>query len=518
MTFLGGHELHRVHTAFRRSVATLCCLATAAMSGTGAQWVQAAPTTPEPEVRFAQNLEFTDALRVLARSARRTVVAPASQPGKVEGLPFPVPLSEALGQISAACDVYWRSRPDVIVFNRRFATPQTPLEMEVAEYRAIARELLALYRPLSPYKSDDLQVSRNQNRFFNTLTIPQLVAMRSPEGLPFLALPRPQQAEWLTINAAAVYSDPVVYLERAARLFGGWDQCRIRRTRPEYGRGWTLDYNAAPGTSDTGELILQQPGTFDGGALPPKPDTAGGEVVSTQTARLPAPLNSPAPPLEGEFTVEAMVQKLGAAGSLQIRAPEWARQQKLIVVTAPGATLGQVLQGLADLKGWNLTEPSKGIWALDRPVMPAQVRAPRAVHSLARASLGPDLQLYLRRTREVSGLTLVRYRDRFSKLDPEVRARAQAGDGSVPVTDLSPEHQRVLAEMALYKLLFNHIKRYGDQPEPPWHVVEPEKGRFVLEGEGKHPFLGFEVPRPDGRVSRWGWVVGSGGIIIPPKK
>ncbi len=497
-----------------RAAAALCLVAIFLFAERGKADAPALPAAPvaaaELEVRLAPKLPFADAVRVLARGAGRTVVAEVpSLPAVVEGSPLPMPYPEALAQVSVAFDLYSRDRRRLLVLNRRFSDPAARVDLQVETLRLVSRDLLALYQGMAPYRLGEGRYGPEKERFTASLTPAQLVVMRTPDGLPFQALSTAQQANWLRVNAASVYCSILLEVERAARLFGGWEKCRVTPAGAAEPNVWMVDYSAASGKSEGAQLRFGLPRPpARARAVSPR---AAGEKLAETVLRLPGPLNRLAPALDGEIVLAFLAESLSRASRTEIRLPRWAESQRVLVVTAPGATVGEVLQGLADLHGWDLNEAAPNAWTLDRPTI-RHTRNPRDVHQQARAAIGPVLQLYLSAEEAQMGLGLLRSRALFQRLQPDLLQR-RAG---FLVTDLAPEQQRLLAEVVVRTLVARAVGELASRPEPPWWLAEPEKGRFRLEGEGDSLSLQFEVLRPDGKTSTWGWAIGTAKKDVRP--
>jgi hypothetical protein len=130
-----------------------------------------------------------------------------------------------------------------------------------------------------------------------------------------------------------------------------------------------------------------------------------------------------------------------------------------------------------------------------------------------RAALPPDC-LHLS-SRECTPVTGNRYVYHFARVLAEIQRQKGATWRQIEVRELEPDTRRRLANVAFDYHFAPLLADFTRSGWPPWWKVAPEQGRLVLKGEvgpGMHPFLEFQVQRPDGNIDSWGWYVGTSSL------
>jgi hypothetical protein len=495
-----------------RHALTACLLLMLSMTSLKSD-AQQAPNELSSTARLTLQKEATleEVVRAVHKAAGGVVVSELIRPEKRLRRDLKdVPLVEALDEVSESFDLYWRARPGGIVLNRRFMDPADLPDVSVEELAAALGEAHRLITPFSPYTNGRVY-TENQNSFAQSLSSGQMRRMRE-EGLPFMELSPAQQDHWLIINAAAAYKDPALILERGARLFGHWGRAYVSHWPP------VLSDREPPG------LGVYSPDYSVGGFafglycgqtddLPTIPASGRaplrGELLGPREPSLPRSFQARVGSLKGEMSLREAVAALARASSNSISAPSYADEYRLLVY-ASEARAAALAAALEDVRGWE-ARPSRGRrWVFDRPrFQPASDDLD--LHGKLIASIPISLRLLLRADGEMVR-AIVRNRLACRKVSDELTRLWPEGKPSLQVADLPPDTRRKLANYVFAKE-FRGMLDPLKAATPPWWVVAPRQGVFRMDGRGSHPMLSFEVVRPDGRPSSWGWAVGTSMVI-----
>lgn len=465
--------------------------------------VTAAPAT----VILAQGASLAETLTELQNATGGVLLSePPVVERKLEHELKDASIADALREVGASFHLHPLQRRGTLLLVCRYADPREPLALELPEMALLAADISGLIRPFSPY-SLDVAAIQAQRDFYGSLSTAQLDAMQG-EGLPFRALKQEQQTLWLRINNTAGYASHALEAERLDRALRAWKRCGV--VRGTNGRGTQVWWLAAPAPQEaSGEEkygLTRGQGEFQLRTAAPATET-----LPERRSEAPSSYQQPAPVVHARVRLADLIARVETATGTQITLPDYAKERGLLAYTG-GATVRDVVMAVEDLYGWRLPNQSGRRYSLARP-RPVPAQNALDLHRKLRAALPPCLM----RLWSEEGKRALSHRgslalDRVDREGQKLKGPQWEG---ARVADLAPETQLILARVFFEQrgksALMDVVRR--DLPFP-W-LLAPEQGVFRLKGErgpGKHPFLEFRAPYPDGKTLGWGWLIGTSSL------
>lgn len=479
-----------------------------------------APAAQAPPKALTQQ----EALERITQGLKQPVIAEVTAPAR--RLPESTSFDnqeEAWKALSLAFDLHVVRRPGGIALHRRYTdlveSPSIPRE----EMRRTFTDLDTLLRPFVPYPLDVKYIER-QNHFANNLKTEQIEQMRAG-GLAFRQLSMEQQAQWLQINAANVYSEQNLVIERTARRLNQWTTLDlVWRDHPEAGT-----YLVVTDTRQHGSVNL----THNCRGIAPLALLPGSVVNREERSGLPSAWNGKVSLESGEQKVSTIVTAMEAATRLTIEVPDYARENLLMVI--PGeARAVDIAASLEDIYGWELRYVRGKSWILDRPrfgparnAVELHVNMLRAIPPPLRFMLGAtnyrerlDLRsLPKGRPQPLGSLFSLGSSHRtliYQRMMAEINRRHGVTWKKLHVADLPDAVQRKVANLIPLVDALGALSSLCLTPQARARVVSPQEGWFTVGGEPGQPLKGtalmFHVKGPDGKTDTWGWGVGTSSL------
>ena len=419
---------------------------------------------------------------------------PATLAREVEGQP----LREALARVSVDFDRCCLRRGEALTLQSRFSLPHHESYLRREELAEVLTDLERLFRPIA----GALDIRDQQpalDRFFAGMTPEQFRQAQSPQGLPLTALREEQRKLWLQINTCFAYADELMQLRRGMQCLANWKRAsgrdgspnlHPRRSfnfhfpnpfEPEWDGGIRLGFatvNIQPRTL--------RPEILEGPALPT------GQVPGRLRARWDLPLRV--------YRMSELAAAFEAETGLRLLIPAYARD-RAAWVGSRGGSRGTVLDALALLWGWRVT-PTAGGYRLDRPQFAFTERIPE-LHTRLREAIPPALWHLYAAGREGSNERRAHQGALLLKALDE-----QFGKGwrTFESAKLDAKTQQRLAEWIATQQVSGLCFRVASPAVPGW-LSNPERGRFILDGElgpNRHPMFWFRAPDDQGKEMHWG--------------
>lgn len=471
----------------------------------------AATTGLSPLHAAPARLTQQEALEQLARREKVTIVAEIAAPS----LRLESTGAEQLdwNNISQAFDLHSMRRPSAAALLRRNIDLEQPLDIELEEWKLILSDLDRLLRPFVPYPVD-IDSIRRENQFANSFSTAQIERMRSG-GLPFKALTPAQQALWLQINAASVFSSQNLVIERTARAFDKWSsQHLIWHPRPDGLTSLvmqTLERKGGFSLTDNSRSSSPQ------SQFPPSMD------LLKEREALPSAWKRTVELEAGEQTLQELLRSIERATGATLQSPDYAKNRRLLVFPQ-GARAIDLAAALEDIYGWELRHLRGKSWVLDRPRF-APARDVMDLHARMTRAMPPGLRLMMRATwfrgpgPDSPDFFMLgsNHRGRiYAAMMKEVNALHGTDWKQLRVADLPKPVQRKIANLLPLVDCLSMLKAFFATPLPRARVISPTEGVFTAGGEPGSPLKGssflFSVQGPDGRIDSWGWGVGTSSL------
>lgn len=482
---------------------------------------QAVAVQALPEGRTQQQ-----ALERISRDAKQLVIAEVSAPERrlPESATFDDP-EAAWKALSQAFDLHVVRRPGSIALHRRYTDLVESPDLPREELRRTFTDLATLLGPFVPYPLD-VKYIQSQNAFANNLTTSQIEKMRAG-GLAFRQLSQEQQAQWLQINSAAAYSGQSMVIQRTARRLNQWISLDLV-WRPS-ASNVNEDFLAIVEQDKSGGVNLTHAcrGTASHAIFPGSVENRG------ERTGLPSAWNATVRLAGGENKVSTLVSAMAAATKLTIDVPEYARENRLMVIAGEARAV-DVAAALEDIYGWELRYARRRSWILDRPRF-GPARNPIELHLSMLRATPPSLRVMfgamgyrerinpraLRMGVRPMGapLSLLGGSHRsliYRRMMAEINRQHGVNWKKLHVADLPEVVQRKVANLIPLVDALGELDSLYRTQLPLARLVTPQEGWFTAGGELGQPLKGtslmFHVKGPDGRTDTWGWAVGSSSL------
>jgi len=410
---------------------------------------------------------------------------------------------EILSKVAEQYGLTAVTRPGSLALQRTYDTPSEPMELELKEIQYCSTALSRLVAPLKT-GTDAVADTKERIEFAAGFTADQRAKLIAGPLL-FPELSPNQQRTWLKLTRFHAFGLLSREAEKFGEAFKNWSQARFEKRLHSTGVPiHSLTFPSAYGLNGRDWITVEDELSPD---LNPRPS----KTLPSRRLPEPKPYSSA---LRKQFsteahatTLESLAGEIKEKSEVEIETPSYADSRQL-VVAAVHAQLGDVLQSLQDLYGWELFQvrERKFIYRLPRPTAAsdpqdlrnkiASVIPPPIMHTLN----GDDPNQV---ARKAFGLEL---------LLKDLKDTRPMDWSAISVTDLTPSQQDQLAQIAALAALKDAIDTWRKHSDAPAWLTHTQAGQFrwksVNTGKG---LLTFEVNVP-GHSSGWGWVVGSSSL------
>jgi hypothetical protein len=424
-----------------------------------------------------------------------------------------VAASEALRRMSVDFDRLIILRGRSVVLQRRFGDPDEEPGVEVEELRLATDQMYRLVSAFMPDIKGGLPSIMAKIDFVASITPDQQRRMQTPEGLPLAELDAEQRGAFTSIVRFQGYNSAYRELRRAMLCVGGLNRCSMQEIARLGGKRSQVAVRFADPEQRGGDAVSMGVPTRN---LSPYVAFADSAELPTRSG-LPSNLRVPwSVPLE-RFNLAAFNRRFFSETGLILHTPEYA-QERTFWLSSRGGTRGEVLQALADLWGWSVSE-GKGGFRLGYPRL-GRARDASDLKALVERATPPPIRHQVRALK--ASVT-----ERWAKQMGAVLASADRAAGKdwkqMKVADLDAEAKQRLANQLLITQVAEGWGSYWQGESPPEWLTAPERGFVRLNGPigpGLHPHLGIWVPLPptrpgERRHSMFGWFVGTSSIESP---